>query len=343
MRRMRWGGRSGLGVGVVLVMAAGCGSKSGAPPVDGTAVVVDGGADVESDAGDDGGVVVDAGPSDLPPADAPTDPGAGSPETGDAAADTGATDAGAAMDAGSDVHIPHPDAPGARIWTDDSAEIDVSCIGHHEGAMRFHARREQLSPEQLGLLANVALAGDQTLNDCVPDVLGCTITITGGDAGVATYHVLAFDMVCTRPDNLVSDATFRTFRSNLTCRYSLDNYPGGGVMPPVVPDARCYNGLGYLTNVPEPVLAESNPGTVRHVELDGCSTSATKYALQIFAPGGTTPVAEATAPSDPGADQTCLSLQHTFDGAGPYRLHVSVPGQDAGGTLTPVQLYYRYY
>jgi hypothetical protein len=177
----------------------------------------------------------------------------------------------------------------------------------------------------------------------VTDVLGCTVNITEGDGGVSTYQVAAFDQVCTRPDNLLSDATFRPFRAALPCRFSLENHPSGNPAPPVAPDERCYNGLAFLNNVPEPLLDESSPGTLRHVELDTCSTGSTTFALQIFASGGTTPVAEGTAPAAAGADQTCLSLQHTFDTAGSYRLHIAVPGSDAGNTFTPVQLYYRYY
>src|SRR5438128_7203471 len=106
MRRMRWGGAWGLGIAVGLAATAGCGSKSAAPPVDGSSVLLDGSSD-----GGEGGEPADASTED----DARIDD-----------ADAAAPDA--PQDAGLDVvsHDGSPqDALGALIWSDASAAIDV--------------------------------------------------------------------------------------------------------------------------------------------------------------------------------------------------------------------------
>ena len=82
---------------------------------------------------------------------------------------------------------------------------------------------------------------------------------------------------------------------------------------------------------------------ILRLEIDGCPPASGPLALQVFAEGGMSSIADGAVPATPGPDATCLRLDHTFDVAGSYRMHVSVPGIDASGALSAANLFYRYY
>ena len=249
--------------------------------------------------------------------------------------ETGHADAADMAPATPDAHDAAPDltntdrGPATPIWTDGSAAIDVLCAGFHEGQMRFRARRDQMSGEQLALLAQVTTTSLTPPDACTPDVMICTIAITGAGGGTSTYQTFAFDQSCGSPDNLVANATFRPFAATLPCRYGREGtLVGGGGPPPFAPDERCFNGIlgigGVGAIVSDPVLAVSEAGVTRHIEIDRCSpTSPASLALDILTADGTTSVAQGMPVAVPGADETCLRVDHAFAAAGNYRLHLS--------------------
>jgi len=278
--------------------------------------------------------------------DHPADQGGG-PDVSRDTDDDRPVDAPSSDGADREVEADTPDAfSAARIWTDASTAIDVLCAGFHDGQMRFRARRDQLSAAQLALLANVTTAppqpGPPTPDACVPDVLSCTVTISGAGGANATYFVYGFDYPCGGHDNLIADSTFRPFRVSLPCRYGREVPPGSPPQPPLAPDDRCFHGLVNAGFLPEPVLAVDAAGRSRHVELDGCSAqgSAASLLMQIRTEDGASTIADGAPVSDPGADHICLSLDHTFVSAGNYRLHVA-PVADAG--FPGAWLFYRFY
>jgi len=330
----------GLGWVVALVSIAACSWRAADQPLS------DSGSDRIGEA-----AVPETGSGDDRPVDGGSSDGLVDGGSSDGLVDGGSSDglvdAGSSDGADRDVEVDRPDAAAARIWTDDSTAIDVLCSGFHEGQMRFRARRDQLSSAQLALLANVTTAppqpGPPTPDACVPDVLSCTITISRAGGASASYFVYAFDYPCGGHDNLIADSTFRPFRASLPCRYGLEVGPGSPPLPPLAPDERCFHGLvPSRPLLPEPVLSVDAPGSSRHVELDGCSAqgSAASLAMQIRTEDGAATVADGAPVADPGVDQVCLSLDHTFVSAGNYRLHVT-PVAD-GGFAVP-WLFYRFY
>jgi len=257
----------------------------------------------------------------------------------DAAADADADAADAAADAADAVaaHVPDAvaaiDAAASPIWTDGSTAIDVRCGGYHEGQMRFRATRDQMSSEQLALLAQVTTLPVSPADACSTDILICTIAVTGSAGSIASYVTYNFNQVCGSLNNLVDNTTFRPFAATLPCRFGREGTQiGGGGPPPFAPDERCFNGiLGLGSVVPDPVLAVSEAGVTRHVEIDGCpSTSGAPLALDILTADGTMSVAQGMPVAVPGADQNCLTVDHAFAAPGNYRLHLSVPGVDGG-------------
>src|SRR5690348_10373367 len=210
----------GLGWLVVFVSMAGCGWRAGhqSPPDAGPIFTGDASVlDAGSEAGSDQAVDLDG-----------SSPEASQDAGGDGMVDVDATSPDAPD---GDVGPDRPDAfAPVRVWTEDSSAIDVSCQGHHEGQMRFLARRDQLSADELALLANVTTAPPQpglpAPDACVPDLLSCTVTISGAGGASASYFVWAFDSACGGHDNLLADSTFRPFRNTLPCRYGLEVGPG---------------------------------------------------------------------------------------------------------------------
>ncbi|HET6150038.1 MAG TPA: hypothetical protein VFH68_21030 [Polyangia bacterium] len=290
-------------------------------------------------------LIVDASAPEPGP-DHPADQ-AGTREASHDTDDDRPVDASSTDGADREVDAQRPDAvPAAPIWTDDSTAIDVLCSGHHEGQMRFRARRDQLSTDQLALLANVTTAppqpGPPTPDACVPDVLGCTVTISGAGGASVSYFVYGLDYPCGGHDNLIADSTFGPFRASLPCRYGLEVGPGSPPLRPLAPDERCFHGLVPSSLFPEPVLAVDAPGRSRHVELDGCLVpgSAASLLMQIRTEDGASTVADGAPVAEPGADHVCLGLDHTFVSAGNYRLHVA-PVADAG--FPGPWLFYRFY
>lgn len=255
----------------------------------------------------------------------------------DAADAADAIDAADVVDAADAAHVPDAvdaiDAAASPIWTDGSTAIDVRCAGYHEGQMRFRATRDQMSSEQLALLAQVTTLPVSPADACYTDILICTIAVTGSAGSIASYVTYDFNQVCGSLNNLVDNTTFRPFAATLSCRFGREGTQiGGGGPPPFAPDERCFNGiLGLGSVVPDPVLAVSEAGVTRHVEIDGCpSTSGAPLALDILTADGTTSVAQGTPVAVPGADQNCLTVDHAFAAPGNYRLHLSVPGVDGG-------------
>ncbi len=111
--------------------------------------------------------------------------------------------------------------------------------------------------------------------------------------------------------------------------------------PPFAPDERCFNGIAnYGGILLDPVLAVSEAGVTRHIEIDHCPAPSS-LALDILTEDGTTSVAQGMPVAVPGADQTCLSVDHAFAAPGNYRLHLSTAGVDGG---SPVGwLFYRFF
>jgi hypothetical protein len=321
----------GLGCAVAVVSMAACSWHAADQPLPDSGPVLIGDASAPETGSDHPPDADDARPVD-----------ASSSDSLDGLIGTSSTDG-----ADREVEADRPDAvPAARIWTDGSTAIDVLCSGFHDGQMRFRARRDQLSTDQLALLANVTTAppqpGPPTPDACVPDVLSCTVTIGGAGGANASYFVYGFDYPCGGHDNLIADSTFRPFRASLPCRYGREVGPGSPPLPPLAPDERCFHGLVPSSFLPEPVLAVDAPGRSRHVELDGCSAqgSAASLLMQIRTEDGASTVADGAPVADPGADHVCLSLDHTFVSAGNYRLHVA-PVADAG--FPGPWLFYRFY
>src|SRR5436190_4344807 len=108
--------------------------------------------------------------------------------------------------------------PGARIWTETSSTLEVSCFGFFQGSMRFVATRDQLSASQLDMLSGMTVIDGAPT--CFSDYMGCTVTV--GDAEGRTTEIDAneSDVVCDRPRRVVSWETFNPFRLGLGCQYA---------------------------------------------------------------------------------------------------------------------------
>jgi hypothetical protein len=220
------------------------------------------------------------------------------------------------------------------IWTDQSRVIDVGCFAFFQGSKRVRATREQLTADQLAILAGLRLIPSQAT--CAEDTLSCSVAITAADGTVATYDTEQLDSTCGSTKQLIPFASFNPFLQSFPCTSAKQSVgvsaDGGATLLPVPPDPRCYNGVFTAPpNTVQRLLVVDDPSVPRHIELDSCNgpyRSPGAVHPQLLAPDGTTTL---SAPwmtvTDPGADGTCQTVDYTFPAAGAYVLTIDI---DAG-------------
>jgi hypothetical protein len=239
-----------------------------------------------------------------------------------------------------DIDVPDPSR--GAIWTDQSRAIDVSCYAYFPGGSRIRATRDQLSPEQLDMLAAMRL--ESPASQCFTDGSYCYIAVTAADGSMANY-VSDASGACKQTALNVPSLPLGQFLLTLPCKFAneaVETTADGGVTPSsIVPDARCFNGV--LASAPNAtrLLVVDDPGIPRHLELDTCNgpnLSPAQVHPQLLALDGQTVLSEGTTVTDPGFDGTCWVLDYTFLATGRYPLSI---GLDQGYPST--DLYLRFY
>ncbi|HEY2515848.1 MAG TPA: hypothetical protein VGI39_33490 [Polyangiaceae bacterium] len=228
-------------------------------------------------------------------------------------------------------------------WGAQSKSVALTCGSFFDGSMRFQSDRAHLSDAQLALLDKMTVDAAPEAG-CAEDVMGCSIVITEEDGTSKTY-------VSTEGGNGCSSAAkpaiayeqVSPLLQTISCRYSkaaLTSDPAAP--PPVVPDARCYDGMFTGgTGTIGVQLQVTAPGP-RHIELAGCNgeNQAGKLSASITGPAPSTPIAIPTvSAANAGLDGTCASLDTTFDAAGTYTLGVTIED----GFLPVGDFWLRYY
>jgi len=236
---------------------------------------------------------------------------------------------------------------GGPIWTAESQAIDVGCFGFFPGSERVRATREELSTDQLSILAALTLVPANKAQ-CVQDGISCSVAITAADGTVARYDSEQYDSGCNLTAPVIPYDSLTRFLQSVPC---LSAKQGGGLSadgsvtaPSLTPDVRCYDGV--FTAPPDTVkrlLMVDDPSVPRHLELDSCNDGRRSPALlhpQLLAPDGTTPlpVVWVAVLTDPGPDGTCYRADYTFPAAGAYVLSIDV---DAG--FTAGDFFVRFY
>ena len=218
-------------------------------------------------------------------------------------------------------------------WDAGSQSIDVTCGSFFMGSTRFVAARDQMTAEQLALLANLRVV-DST-EACFADGFGCSIEIVQGDGTTLAIDSLEEDSTCQQTRKVVSYATFKPFADTLTCGYgkgAVVPSPSDAITPP---DPRCFNGL-FTTGSGD--ITRSIPiADVRkplHVELDDCDQPGRigRFSFTLFDADGTT-LGTSAAPPDPGPEHTCATLTTMVPHPESVNLVVSVAGAMPVGDL----------
>ena len=228
------------------------------------------------------------------------------------------------------------------LWGPDSQSVDVTCFEYFQGSMRFRATRDQLSAEQLALLASL-----QTIDasdGCVADGMECTVTVTQANGGTMALDAIEGNPACGQPRKVISYLSFEPFRKTLGCQLAKNlTLAATGAPKPVPADPRCYNGL-FTSSAAATIavtLDVSDAATPHHLELDDCDQPgrASKLRFAVSDGADAIPLAVSTAPASAGADGTCASADLTFPHAGPFNLTVSVEG----GAMPAGDFFLRFY
>jgi len=221
------------------------------------------------------------------------------------------------------------------IWSESSQSIEVSCSGYWIGSMHFVARRDQLSAAQLDMLSNLKVI--DAPNYCVADVVGCSLSVRQADGTTTNMDAIDLNSVCGQPRKLVSYDSFEPFRQSLGCKYAKDTASA------VTADERCFNGL-FTAGTGDPISVSLQIGdTTRahHIELDYCAQPGRigKFSFSLLDSDGTTVLGASSVPADPGANQTCATLDLTFPHPGLFGLPIATEP----GLLPAGDLYLRVY
>jgi hypothetical protein len=211
---------------------------------------------------------------------------------------------------------------GPQVWKADSRHLEVVLSSAFSfGVLRLRADRKELSAEDLTKLEMLALVDPAP--GCLEDADSYQISVTGADGTVATYRANVGDGACSDPRPLVAYSTFEPLRQAIPC-LSPKLIPGPWRIPTLVPDARCRDEMQMNEGTTSVPFEIGVAGDTRHIELDQCDGAGRAESLHaaILLANGTEPLAQATAPANPGPDHTCLQIDHTFGAAGAYRLEI---------------------
>ena len=249
--------------------------------------------------------------------------------------DTSSEQGADALDASSDL------VGSSAVWTDQSRAIDVTCGGFYQGSKRIRATRDQLSAEQLAMLAGLRLT--TPTRPCVLDGIGCSVAVTAADGTVAVYGSDDASACGPAPPKIpLRDLSL--FLETVPCLFGSQTFTttiDGGVIPlVVVPDPRCFNGV-TTPSPPTRFLQVLDPSVARHLELDACNNpthAPSQVHPQLLTPDGQTVLSAGMTVTDPGPDGTCWATDYTFPTVGTYQLSI---GLDPGFPST--DLYLRFY
>lgn len=217
-------------------------------------------------------------------------------------------------------------AAGQPIWTATSQDFRMNCRSSARGSMTFLSTRDELSDQQLALLAAMRTGPRATF---LSDVLMCNVEIMAKDGNYAVYLAAEQDGVLDGSAPVITFASFAPFLKTVPCVFAKDHGPEH----PAPPDARCSNGI-WLESGSGSVdrfLTVTDASAQRVLALDGCSDLIYSQSLSLEVIPGADPLGgdppvltQAAAPPTPGSTKTCLTAHFTFPAPGTYRMRVEI-------------------
>jgi len=231
---------------------------------------------------------------------------------------------------GSPGGAPPVDTP---IWTDASQSIQVSCSGYYSGAMQLQASRDQLTGDQLALLAGLRTVSMSS--SCILDGMSCQVTVRQADGTEQVFAAEEDGWCLPSSQEHVAFSALKPFLDAVACPFIR---VGLRQMDAVPLDARCFDAVAsgapgslfqvFLDDVARPL----------HVELDECAgaASAGPISFTVFNADGS-PVGTSMVPADPGPAHTCAQLLATGPSPGP--LTISVSGNVPSGVAPSLRVY----
>jgi hypothetical protein len=234
----------------------------------------------------------------------------------------------------------HPRRPAAGpVWDSNARHVDLTCSGFFDGGMRFSADRDQLSPAQMGMLEDlrtISPSGQQ----CVSDVLGCTIAVTNGRGTTTTYQARMTDDSCGDDAPQIAFASLQPFLSTIGCGYSKGDR-GDEPPPELAADPRCWNAVFTSGEGKIKRRLRVDSAGPKHIAASECgyANRRGKVSLTVFDADGATPLKMSPPADDPGAAGICSEADVPFPTAGVYDLVIDV----APGFLPAGDFFLRFY
>ena len=202
-------------------------------------------------------------------------------------------------------------AAAVPFWTDATQHLEIACFGFFDGLATFRAEREQLSAEELELLATQSgvPGSDFDGND---DQIHCVVTTTDARDQERQFTIDTSSDLIGRATSIGGEGgatgdSEGIANALLGCEF---HHPFSGPnRPPFSANPRCLRDVWPEGESSSYGLDLTTAGKPYHVELVHCSQkSLAGITVALFGGDTTTPLAVGVAPAEPGPDQACLVL-----------------------------------